>query len=87
VKKTERTKKKIAFLTIVVACIMVVVLSMFFVQAFSAQAASKAQDVAVTQPKSDSFSAIPFLLLVLPVATLAAYVLEWTGSKKSSSAL
>jgi hypothetical protein len=86
VKKTKNTKKKIAFLTVAATCV-IVILSMFLAQAFSAQAASKAQDVAVTQPQSDSSSAIPLLMLLLPVAALAAYVMEWTGSKKSSSAL
>ena len=84
-KNRKSTKKKIVFLTIVVACMMVVI-SMFLVQSFPAQAASKA-DVSVTQSKSDSFSSIPLLMLMLPVAALAAYILEWTGSKKSSSAL
>jgi len=87
VKKTESKKKKTTFLIVAATCV-IVILSMFLAQALSAQAASKAQDVTVTeQPQRDSFSAIPLLMLVLPVAALAAYVLEWTGSKKSSSAL
>jgi hypothetical protein len=59
-------------------CVLVV-LSIVLVQASSAPQSSISEDAA--QPANEELSAIPLLMLMLPFAAVAAYVLEWTNRK------
>lgn len=71
-------KKTVAALFCAV-CIMVV-FSGFSVQAFSNVTTSKAQETSESTPTNEALFAIPSLLLILPIAAAAAYVLEWRTS-------
>jgi hypothetical protein len=65
---------------------MAVILSLVLVQASSAPQSDDSIQEANTQDiappaSSDALSAIPLLFLILPIAAVAAFVLEWTNRK------
>lgn len=68
--------QKVLGFTIVTVCVM----ATFFVG--SVQAATS-QSTTTTSPQqlNSSFSAIPLVFLLLPIAAAAAYILEWGTAK------
>jgi hypothetical protein len=79
-------KKKIVYLTITVTCVMIIV-SMFLVQAFSPLAPLESKGVEASNQVNDSLPAIPLVILLLPIAAGVAFVFEWRNSRKNRSSL
>ena len=80
------SRRRKVYLAFFVACGLVF-LSLFVVQAFvpQEQKAVQVQNGDAAAPRSgDSFSAIPMVLLTLPIAVVVAYVLEWRTAKNES---
>jgi hypothetical protein len=77
-------KKKIACLTLAVTCIVVIV-SMFLVQAFSPLTPSASKGVETAKQWNNSLTALPLVILLLPIAAGVAFILEWRNSKKNPS--
>jgi hypothetical protein len=82
------SKRKRVYLTLFVACGLIFV-SLLALDALLPQEPIQNQiqvsDTAA-QKVADSYSAIPAVLTMLPVAAVVAYVLEWRCSEKPVSA-
>jgi hypothetical protein len=70
--------QKVFGVTVVAVC-MLVVFSMGSAEASTAAPSTAAPTA--SEHTCDSFSAIPMVVLLLPIAAVAAYVLEWATAK------
>ncbi len=86
--KTHKLKlysKKAAYIMLAMTCVLIIS-SILFVQAVPLQETPTTQEYNTTQDQGNELSAIPLLVLILPIAAVAAYVLEWATSKGKQSA-